>query len=102
LAGDSVARSKKFSNPFYGLLLVAGVLFVVTASAYGVMYVQEIHGTQSVGEHPLMVWLERYGDAALLAELALLAVGTFGAIGTDEYWQRRAKQREKEAAAFKR
>jgi hypothetical protein len=29
-------------------------------------------------------------------------VGTFGAIGTDEYWQRRAKQREKEAAAFKR
>jgi hypothetical protein len=102
LAGVTVPRSKKFSNPFYGLLLVAGVLFVVTATAYGVMYVQEIHGAASVGEHPLMIWLEQHGNAALLAELALLAVGTFGAIGTDEYWQRRARQREKEASALER
>jgi hypothetical protein len=97
-----VPRSNKFANPFYGLLLVAGVLFVVTASAYGVMYVQEIHAAPSVGIHPLMVWLERHGNMALLVELGLLAVGTFGAIGTDEYWQRRAKRREKAASAGER
>jgi hypothetical protein len=27
-----------------------------------------------------------------MTELAILAVGTFGAIATDDYWQRRAKQ----------
>jgi len=73
---------------------------VVTATAYGVMYVREVHGTPSATPHPLMVWLEQYGDAALLVELALLAVGTFGAIATDEYWQRRTREREKAEAAF--
>jgi hypothetical protein len=97
-----VPRSNKFANPFYGLLLVAGVLFVVTAAAYGVMYVREIHGPPTVEAHPLMVWLEQHGDAALLVELAVLAVGTFGAIGTDDYWQRRTRGREKEKAAFER
>jgi hypothetical protein len=95
-------RSNKFSNPFYGLLLLAGMLFVVTASAYGVMYVREIHGPPSVEAHPLMVWLQQYGDAALLVELAALAVGTIGAISTDNYWQRRHREREQDKAAFER
>lgn len=95
-----MAQSNKFFNPFYGLLVVAGVLFVVTAVAYGVMYVCELHGAPSVGEHPLLVWLQRHGDAALVVELLLLAVATFGAIGTDNYWQRRAHEREEEASAF--
>ena len=41
-----------------------------------------------------MAWMDRHGNTALLAELALLGVCTFGAIGTDEYWQRRAARRQ--------
>ena len=33
----AVTRSKKFANPFYGLLLVAGIAFAMTATAYCVM-----------------------------------------------------------------
>jgi hypothetical protein len=44
-------------------------------------------------EHPLMVWMRRHGDVALLTELGLLAICTFAAIGTDSYWQRRADVR---------
>jgi hypothetical protein len=98
LAGEAVPRSNKFSNPFYGLLVVVGVLFVVTATAYGIMYLQEVRGAPALTEHPLMAWLARYGNAALMVELALLAIGTFGAIGTDEYWQRRARESEKQAS----
>jgi hypothetical protein len=36
--------------------------------------------------------MRRHGEAALMIELAFLAAFTFGAIGTDEYWQRRAKR----------
>jgi hypothetical protein len=31
------------------------------------------------------------GETALLIELAFLALFTFGAIGTDDYWQRPGK-----------
>jgi hypothetical protein len=33
--------------------------------------------------------MSRHGETALMTELALLAACTFGAIGTDDYWQRR-------------
>ena len=89
-------RSKKSANPFYALLIVAGLAFVVTATAYGVMAVRECprrrHGRSPSPTHPLMKWMHEHGDTALLTELALLAVCTFGAIGTDEYWQRRARR----------
>jgi len=45
------------------------------------------------GEHPLMVWMSQHGSTALLGELGILAACTFGAIGTDDYWQRRADNR---------
>lgn len=34
--------------------------------------------------------VDNYGFTALMIELAVLAGATFAAIGTDEYWQRRA------------
>ena len=34
-------RSSKFANPFYALLLVAGIAFALTATAYGVMAFRE-------------------------------------------------------------
>ena len=88
-------RSDKFANPFYMLLVVVGLSFVITATAYGVMAVRAVQAatTESpAAEHPLMTWMNRHGNTALLVELALLGACTFGAIGTDEYWQRRAAQ----------
>ena len=38
---DDAARSKKSANPFYGLLVVAGIAFALTATAYGVMAFRE-------------------------------------------------------------
>jgi hypothetical protein len=106
VAGASVRKTNKFSNPFYGLLLVAGLLFVVTATAYGVMYLQAVRGTDAAAaaaeEHPLLVWLHEHGNTALAAELALLAVGTIGAIGTDDYWQQRAKAEKENQTANER
>jgi hypothetical protein len=43
--------------------------------------------------HPLLLWMNRHGDTALLAELGFLALFTFAAIGTDSFWQRRANSR---------
>lgn len=92
-------RSNKSSNPFYALLVIAGLAFAITATAYGVMAFREretrptefVHADVSTVEHPLMSWMSRHGEAALMTELAILAVCTFGAIGTDDYWQRRDK-----------
>ena len=89
-------RSDKFANPFYALLLAVGIAFAVTATAYGVMAFREARpalmensaSTRST-EHPLMKWLSHHGETALISELALLGVFVFGAIATDDYWQRR-------------
>ncbi len=98
------ARSQKSANPFYVLLIIAGLSFALTATAYVVMAFRDAHaredltanGTSDVVSsdvHPLMVWMRHHGDVALLTELGLLAVCTFAAIGTDGYWQRRADSR---------
>jgi hypothetical protein len=99
-----VRRSRKSANPFYVLLIIAGLSFALTATAYVVMAFREAHVRDEPGakaglslaatdEHPLMVWMRRHGDVALLTELGLLAICTFAAIGTDSYWQRRADVR---------
>ena len=67
-------RSYKFANPFYSLLLIAGIAFAITATAYGVMAFREreagglpapsaAHGT---AEHPLMMWLNQHGETGLV------------------------------------
>ena len=88
-------RSRKFANPFYSLLMIAGITFALTATAYGVMAFREARPA-AIGqappasiEHPLIAWMSQHGEAALLTELALLATFVFGAIATDDYWQRR-------------
>jgi hypothetical protein len=89
---------KKSANPFYALLVAAGVAFVVTAAAYCVMAYREREAVMTAesteDEHPLMIWMSQHGTTALLTELGILAVCTFGAIGTDDFWQRRAVKRD--------
>jgi hypothetical protein len=105
-----VRRSRKSANPFYVLLIIAGLSFAMTATAYVVMAYREAHAREETvetggkaivasDEHPLMVWMRHHGDAALLTELGLLAVFTFAAIGTDGFWQRRADVRQHQPEA---
>lgn len=96
---DAMQRSNKFWNPFYGLLLAAGIMFAVTATAYGVMAFRDRQAQSPVAEsetqsaeHPLMSWMRRNGETALSIELFVLALGTVGAIATDDYWQRRSRK----------
>jgi hypothetical protein len=89
--------SRKSANPFYALLVVVGVAFVVTAAAYGVMAVRESRSAaiapgQVVSPHPLMTWMRENGNKALLIELAALGAFTIGAIATDDFWQRRTRR----------
>jgi hypothetical protein len=93
-------RSEKFANPFYGLLLAAGIVFALTALSYGVMAFREARpaaevaeGQPKLADHPLHAWMSKHGEKALLVELGFLAVFTFAAIGTDDFWQRRGNRR---------
>jgi hypothetical protein len=99
-----MTRSKKFANPFYGLLLVAGIAFAITATAYGVMAFRDRDTAASVTsptaeDHPLMTWMSEYGNRALIGELVAMAVFTVGAIATDDYWQRCDKNQSLEHGA---
>jgi hypothetical protein len=95
LVAGVMRRSSKSKNPFYVLLIITGIAFALTATAYGIMVTRETSATQTAagdstpGEHPLMSWMRHHGNTALMVELLLLAICTFGAIGTDEFWQRR-------------
>jgi hypothetical protein len=94
---------RKPVNPFYVLLVIAGVVFCVTASAYGVMTVQGLNpehaAEQSERGQLLLAWLDAHGYRLLMGELAVLAVFTFAAIGTDDFWSRRVAANMRSAPA---
>lgn len=89
---------KKSLNPFYLLLVPAGLVFVVTAFAYGIMAFRAVNAVRAQAglhaDHPLNQWLRAHGDAALLIELAVLAFLTVAAIATDRMWDRTAQGRD--------
>jgi hypothetical protein len=91
-----MAGKKKPFNPFYPLLVIVGVAFSITACAYGVMTVKMLQpaGAEEVrqADTGLLPFLDRHGMTLLLSELGALAVLTFAAIGTDDFWTRRAEQ----------
>jgi hypothetical protein len=92
-------RQAAIANPFYALLVVAGIAFVVTACAYGVMAFRAVspHAPAAGADHhPLLKFLDSHGAQLLIAEIAILAVATFAAIGTDDYWTRRANERTRD------
>jgi hypothetical protein len=74
------------TNPFYALLLVAGLAFVVTACAYGVMTYLGTRG--QVPESGLLVFLARHGVWLLLVEVAVVFVAGIAAMLTDNFWTR--------------
>lgn len=80
---------KNHRNPFYILLIPAGLAFVVTAFAYGLMSFQAANGVgldaQQYATHPLYQWLRGHGDAAIVIELVVLAILTVGAMAFDSW-----------------
>jgi hypothetical protein len=89
---------KRVVNPFYVLLVVTGLLFGVTAMAYGVMSTVALHHPAAAEEsgdssHGLMPWLDQHGSKLLMTEVAVLAAATLLAISTDRYWTRRAERK---------
>ena len=91
-----MASQPKPTNPFYIVLLIAGVIFVVTACSYLVMTINardiSLGGREAPSSKRFVEIVDRYGFAALMIELGVLAGATFAAIGTDEYWTRRAER----------
>ncbi|MDX1947584.1 MAG: hypothetical protein SFU86_19450 [Pirellulaceae bacterium] len=79
-------------NPFYPALIVAGVVFAITACAYGAMTVRGLD-PRLADERGLMALLDRHGVAILIVQLVVLAILTCLAIGTDDFWTRRAEAR---------
>jgi hypothetical protein len=73
-------------NPFYPLVIAAGIIFVLAASANTVAMV---HGEQlpsaqgSTGESSLLNFLDAWGNHVLIGSLAMLAGATVGAIAMD-------------------
>jgi hypothetical protein len=93
-----VANRKAPTNPFYVLLVVFGVVFFVTACAYGLMAFRATAvGAPPAGEsgQALMAFLDRFGMLLLAAEVALLAVASLAAMGTDSYWTHRSRRSHK-------
>jgi hypothetical protein len=84
------------ANPFYALLVLVGIAFVITACAYGVMTLRAVaphaHAADG-GNHPLLKFLQTHGSQLLLGEIVVLAIATFAAMGTDDFWTRRSSRR---------
>ncbi len=84
-----MSRVKKTINPFYILLVLVGFAFVVTACAYGMMAYRDVTAADGVGSAGLLHLMNAHGGTILAVEVVLLGLFTVGAIGTDEFWQRR-------------
>ncbi len=92
----SMAKKKLGANPFYVVLLLVGVVFVVTACAYCVMAFTGAKGVKvSESGSQLLVFLDRRGGLLLGVEVLVLAVASFAAMATDSFWSRRAEHRQK-------
>ena len=76
-------------NPFYAILGVVGVVFVITASSYCLSVLRGLRPeSRSAAPHPLERWIDRHGTTALTVELVLLAIATVGSIAVDEIGNR--------------
>ncbi|QDU30375.1 hypothetical protein ETAA8_55030 [Anatilimnocola aggregata] len=78
----------KIINPFYAALMVVGLVFALTTCAYTVMTSRKLDPLLA-DEPGLTQVMEHHGVKILGGELAILAVLTFAAIGTDDFWTRR-------------
>jgi hypothetical protein len=96
-----MSRTKEPLNPFNFLCAVLGVVFTVTACAYGLYMLRTTRGLGTgvadaeQGEHPLMSLMDRYGIMVLGIELALLIAVSLAAILLDHYRGKRINSERK-------
>src|SRR5437868_8661254 len=85
-----MATKRPFANPFYALLLVVGVAFLLTATSYGVLAFRDVQGqSASASGSGLMLFLDRHGALLMAGELGVLILASLAAMATDGYWTRR-------------
>ncbi len=82
-----MAKSKEPANPFYILVVILGVVFLITACGYGTMTYRALAagGGRDGSAHELMTFLDRFGMQLMAGELVLLGAATFGAMGLDRF-----------------
>lgn len=88
-----MAKSKGPFNPFYAMLVIAGVAFTITACAYALLMVRATRPDSAVaaGSNPveeegaLMRLLDEHGMEIMGVEVLILAMATVGAIGLDQW-----------------
>ncbi len=99
-----MASPKRPRNLFFGLAIVFGLAFTLTACAYGVVMVRAIRppGLPQPGQpgFGLTDLLNRRGATILIAELAGLALWTVGAIWLDHTRDRREFAARERATAI--
>ena len=82
-------------NPFYPLLIAAGIAFAVTACAYGVLTVRSLHGASSSlaadSQEGFSAVVDEHGMTAMTIELIALALFSLAAMATDQYWTSRER-----------
>lgn len=86
----------KDRNPFYLLLLLAGLAFTVTALAYAIVPVLEQKALDAGGEVPPSPWrdeLRRDGWKWLLYEVAAMIVFGLASMGLDRWRRHREESR---------
>lgn len=91
---------KRRINPFYILLVLAGVAFAVTACGYGVMALQQMQANpyaptaaadrnaspDARSMRAFIGFFDEHGVTLMTGELIVLGLATFAAIGTDRFW----------------
>lgn len=82
-------------NPFYAVLGIVGFLFTITAAAYCISVLRGIRPetARSGGGHALERLMDDHGTTILVAEIAVLAVSTVGAIWLDHLEGERIRRR---------
>ena len=93
-----MARRRLSINPFYPLLVIAGVAFSVTAFAYGVMALKAISPAAGDDPHPLLTFLDNHGMMLMAVELGTLAATCFLAMSTDRFWSQPAADDQLDSA----
>lgn len=92
-----MAKKQARTNPFYVLLVIFGVIFCITASAYGIMALKFFSpaGAQDNSDSgvKLMKFLNDWGMWLLIVELVLLGISTFAAMATDSYWSNESPEK---------
>lgn len=95
---------KKPINPFYVVLVLAGVAFGLTALSYFIMAAMATYDPVSAREAMdreggLLAAMDRFGVQLMRLELLVLAAATFLAIGTDRFWTRLFESRRARATS---